>query len=84
MYVYILHSLGSGSFGVVIKGTYNGNHVAIKKIKGLFTEKEMSEFLKEGELTRNIPHHPNVIRCFGVCLTPLSIGRLLLLTPNTW
>jgi serine/threonine protein kinase len=60
----------------VVKGTYNGSQVAIKKIKGRFTEKEMSEFLKEGELTRSIPHHPNVIKCLGICLMPLCIGTL--------
>jgi serine/threonine protein kinase len=56
-----------------LKGTYNNTPVAIKKIKGKLTEKQMGEFLKEAELTRNIPPHPNVIKCLGICLTPLLI-----------
>jgi hypothetical protein len=59
-----------------MKGTYNGMQVAVKKLKGTFTEKQMSEFLKEAELTRSIPPHPNVIRSLGICLTPLCLGTI--------
>jgi hypothetical protein len=59
-----------------MKGTYNKVQVAVKKIKGTLTEKQMTEFLKEAELTINIPPHINVIRCFGICLTPLCLGTI--------
>jgi serine/threonine protein kinase len=72
---YRLTLLGSGSFGVVMKARlYNGTLVAVKKIKGQFTEKQMAGFLKEAEVTRNITPHPNVIKCIGLCLAPLCLG----------
>ena len=67
--------LGSGSFGVVIKGYYNGEAVAIKKIQEKLSDKQIKEFLKEAEITRSVPHHPNVIKCVGICLSPLCIGK---------
>jgi hypothetical protein len=76
---HLIESVGSGAFGLVIKGTYQGKFVAIKKIKERLSEKQITEFLKEAELTKNIPPHPNVIRCIGVCLNPLCLGKNLLI-----
>jgi serine/threonine protein kinase len=68
----------------VIKGTYQGKYVAIKKIKEKLTEKQITDFLKEVELTKNIPPHPNVIRCIGVSLHPLSLGKALVIMKSEW
>jgi serine/threonine protein kinase len=54
--------------------------VAIKKIQGKLTEKQIEEFLREAEITRKLPPHPNVIQCVGVCLRPLCIGIIFHIT----
>jgi serine/threonine protein kinase len=68
--------LGSGSFGVVFKGYFNGSPVAVKKIKEKLNDKQIEEFLKEADITLKIPPHPNVIRLIGICLSPLCIGTI--------
>jgi serine/threonine protein kinase len=74
---------GSGSFGVVYKGTHNGSSVAIKKSNGQLTDKQIEEFLREAEITRNVPPHPNVIRFVGLSVNPLCISKYISISSLT-
>jgi serine/threonine protein kinase len=58
--------LGSGSFGTVFKGTYNGRPVAIKVSKP-GVEEALRDFLREAEVMMKIEPHPNVIQLSTSC-----------------
>ena len=62
--------LGEGSFGIVFLGTYRGSKVAIKKLKGMMSnKKQLKQFEKEVNML-------NKFRCdytigfFGACFIP--------------
>ncbi|KAJ3017125.1 UNVERIFIED_CONTAM: hypothetical protein HDU68_011833 [Siphonaria sp. JEL0065] len=52
--------LGRGSFGDVVAGTYNGEPVAIKKVRA----SDLSIFKKEVVILSNL-RHPNIVRFWG-------------------
>jgi predicted Ser/Thr protein kinase len=68
LYIGDREKIGEGSFGVVYKGVYNGEDVAIKVIKHTeddvaFVEEFCKEVLALAELS-----HPNIVRFIGACL----------------
>ena len=66
--------LGKGAFGIVYKGEYEGEEVAIKEINGnIIDEKQIDEFLKECEVMKKLPKHPNILKFIGICNNPFSI-----------
>eukprot|EP01114_Cavostelium_apophysatum_P013188 TRINITY_DN3132_c0_g1_i5.p1 TRINITY_DN3132_c0_g1~~TRINITY_DN3132_c0_g1_i5.p1 ORF type:complete len:1448 (-),score=345.98 TRINITY_DN3132_c0_g1_i5:8-4351(-) len=66
--------LGAGAFGTVYQGTWRGTDVAVKTItKSDLTEQDISEFLRELVLMKNLRPHTNVITLFGFCTSPLAI-----------
>lgn len=66
--------IGEGAFGVVSKGEYKRETVAIKKMnkKMLASKNAMSEFSNE-VLTMCAMSHPNVLKCVAASLTPPSV-----------
>ena len=62
------------AFGVVYKGRYKGQIVAIKEINGnIINEKEIECFLQEAELMRTLPKHPNIVNFIGICAQPFCL-----------
>lgn len=76
-------SLGSGSYGVVYKGTWlKSTPVAIKKISSFNQEEGASkEFLHETEIMATLAH-PNIIRLYGICLEDDEQAMLLEYMPK--
>jgi predicted Ser/Thr protein kinase len=58
--------LGRGAYGVVFKGTYNGQEVAIKHLLENYGDKEMIDFVAEADLMKCLPDHPNVVGFLGL------------------
>jgi serine/threonine protein kinase len=54
--------LGSGGYGVVFAGTYDGNPVAIKRIQ--FTD-DLTELLREEDALKKL-NHPNVVKLYSI------------------
>ena len=54
--------IGTGTAGSVVRATWNGRPVAVKKFRGV----ELGEFLKELSIM-SIVQHPNLVQCFGGC-----------------
>eukprot|EP01121_Diplochlamys_sp_Union-15-3_P005607 TRINITY_DN1593_c0_g1_i2.p1 TRINITY_DN1593_c0_g1~~TRINITY_DN1593_c0_g1_i2.p1 ORF type:complete len:274 (-),score=38.28 TRINITY_DN1593_c0_g1_i2:95-916(-) len=66
--------LGEGAAGVVYKGIYNGEEVAVKLIK--YTDIEISfleDFCKEVEAMASV-NHPNIVKFIGACVESPNIG----------
>ncbi|EGD72986.1 focal adhesion kinase, partial [Salpingoeca rosetta] len=59
--------IGSGKFGAVFEGLWNGHKVAIKTMKRA-TQDGMRDFEREAEVMRTLKH-PNVLNLLGVVLT---------------
>jgi len=65
--------IGSGAFGVVYKGTWRENTVAIKEMrKGDLSDEELEQFKLEAAMMR-IRASPYVITFYGICSSPLAI-----------
>lgn len=60
--------IGSGSFGEVHKGIWEGSTVvAFKKLKQESTKSSPEEFLKEMDTLKMLDDHPNLVKLYGVC-----------------
>ena len=64
--------LGSGGFGKVFRGKYNGMSVAIKKFSNyvLSDEDAIIELRREAMILQQL-HHPCIVNMIGVCVQPL-------------
>ncbi|CAI4229751.1 unnamed protein product [Auanema sp. JU1783] len=74
---YLLHDnititskLGGGEFGEVFIGQLNGKNsvktdVAVKKIKGRVTRREIKKFIQEAKLMKRFSH-PNIVKLYGI------------------
>lgn len=61
-----------GHFGKVYKGRFNEMDVAVKMCKGIPTEEQTKNFLKEG-MTLKALNHENIIRFIGNGVTKNSV-----------
>ena len=62
--------VGEGSFGVVFKGTFRGNDVAVKKMKDVDASDEaMDEFLKEVAMLDKF-RCDQIVHFYGACVIP--------------
>jgi len=57
--------IGSGGFGTIYKGAWNGNVVALKQMALALNSKTQQEFDYEAGLLKRL-EHPNIIRLYGV------------------
>ena len=66
----LVRELGRGWFGVVYRGLWQGNTVAIKQLlaKSL-TEHALAEFIQEAHLMSQL-RHPNVVTFYKICTEP--------------
>jgi tRNA A-37 threonylcarbamoyl transferase component Bud32 len=65
--------LGRGAFGMVYKGRWRNQQVAVKKFLDQLTEKQREDFVSECELIANIRPHEHVIQLLGICTEPYAI-----------
>eukprot|EP00045_Choanoeca_perplexa_P011298 m.119037 g.119037 ORF g.119037 m.119037 type:complete len:1286 (+) comp15581_c0_seq1:90-3947(+) len=71
--------LGSGKFGKVYEGSWNGREVAIKTLRKRHDETALKEFEREASIMKEL-QHTNVIQLLGVVMTqspPLVIMELM-------
>ena len=65
--------IGEGSFGVVFKGTFRGNEVAVKKMKEIgATADSLEEFEKEVEMLDKF-RCEQIVHFYGACFIPNHI-----------
>ena len=62
------NEIGKGTFGDVLRGTWRGEEVAVKFLKGSMSESSESvkQFLDECNILKNL-HHPNILLYMGAC-----------------
>ena len=60
--------IGKGTFGDVLRGTWRGEEVAVKFLKGSMTDspESVKQFLDEINILKNL-HHPNILLYMGAC-----------------
>ena len=60
--------IGKGTFGDVLRGTWRGEEVAVKFLKGSMTDspESVKQFLDECNILKNL-HHPNILLFMGAC-----------------
>ncbi|KAH3722860.1 TKL family protein kinase [Pelomyxa schiedti] len=78
--LWLLGSLGSGSYGIVLKGVHipSSRNVAVKTLhQAIMSESEVEHFKLEAEIVSGL-RHPNIVECLGTCTT--SSGRLLIVS----
>ena len=68
-------AIGSGAFGAVLKGTYLGAEVAIKKIAEI-QEDELIFIEREINLLSAL-RHPNIVQFIGMCLSQEGILHIV-------
>lgn len=72
--------IGSGSFGVVHRGEFNGGPVAVKMLKAeVASAYELADFRAEAEKMMKMTAHPNIVRFIGFCSEPPLILTELIL-----
>lgn len=59
--------LGSGSFGKIYLGSWEGQPVAIKTLEGAISPHEQDQFIREVEIMSRL-RHPNITSFYGACL----------------
>ena len=73
--------IGEGSFGVVYKGTTDGNDVVIKKMKDVDDSPEaMAEFAKEVAMLDKF-RGEQVVHFYGACTVPKHVTLVTQFTP---
>lgn len=66
--------LGHGSFDVVIRGSWNGMEVAIKKLHTpQLTKRDRRAFIKKTLVLGVLGSHPNIVQLYSYTLTPVAI-----------
>ena len=62
--------IGKGTFGDVLRGTWRGEEVAVKFLKGSMSDspESVKQFIDECNILKNL-HHPNILLFMGACIT---------------
>ena len=66
-------SVAQGSFGEVFKGTYQYEHVAVKRIKLRRGKRPERQILEEAEIHQKLSHK-NIVKFIGIYLEPSFIS----------
>jgi len=67
--ITLTRPIGGGSFSDVLLGKYKNTQVAIKRLRGEITDKQITAFGKE-VVTHAELHHPNIVMMIGFCMKP--------------
>ncbi|PFX32452.1 fibroblast growth factor receptor 2-like [Stylophora pistillata] len=59
--------LGKGGFGIVKKGFYRGEEVAVKQCKAAFSRCDKDDLLNEIKMLKQAGRHPNIVSFIGAC-----------------
>ena len=70
--------LGSGQFGTVVKGTLNGNVVAVKTVKENVDKIYIKSLLSELKVLIYLGNHPNIVGLMGAHTTKMRRGKIKL------
>eukprot|EP01103_Thecamoeba_quadrilineata_P002608 TRINITY_DN12532_c0_g1_i1.p1 TRINITY_DN12532_c0_g1~~TRINITY_DN12532_c0_g1_i1.p1 ORF type:complete len:1455 (-),score=289.90 TRINITY_DN12532_c0_g1_i1:82-4404(-) len=70
--IEILERIGSGRLGQVHRGVYRGTEVAVKKLKGAISDREVDKFTAEIERLCEL-RHPNLVLFMGACTDPPNV-----------
>jgi len=69
--------IAQGSFGVVRKGDWGGNIVAVKQmLQKSSDEKDRKNFIREAKTMHGISH-PNCVRLYGICTSTESLSLVI-------
>ena len=73
--------LGSGAFGQVVKGTHQGNHVAIKMLKNDANSNAdcLRSLLGELKVMSYLGSHPNLVGLIGAVTKKIKEGETYLI-----
>ena len=71
--------LGTGQFGVVMRGDYNGQACAVKRLKAgvQVGSMEHDRLMMELSILASIGSHPNLVGFIGACIQDLSAPLIL-------
>ena len=67
-------SLGSGAFGVVLKGLVDGTPVAVKTLSRHAEKAHLKALLSELKIQIHLGTHPNLVRFIGASTKNLDKG----------
>lgn len=67
--------LGSGEFGLVLKGTYGGQDVAVKTLKPESTKGDLKSLLSEVKVLVYTGKHENIVQLIGAVTKYLRVGK---------
>ncbi|XP_035713628.1 macrophage colony-stimulating factor 1 receptor 1-like isoform X2 [Folsomia candida] len=71
--------LGSGQFGVVLRGKLRGKDIAVKTVQGNVDRESLLSFMDEIKVMIYLGSHPNLIELVGSDTKGLEKGRVFLL-----
>ena len=71
--VQLLETIGEGTFGMVWKGDYQQQLVAVKKLKNVsaLDPKSFEKFKREAAVMQNL-NHPCIVHLWGMCMDPAN------------
>ena len=69
-------SLGSGAFGVVLKGLVDGMPVAVKTLSRHAEKAHLKALLSELKIQIHLGNHPNLVRFVGASTKHLNKGTV--------
>ena len=75
--------LGSGAFGVVMKGTLDKNEVAVKTIKRNADKQYLKALLSELKIMIYLGNHDNIVTFLGAYTKELQKGNYCILVFTT-